>query len=538
LGLFCNFTRREFLERSLGVGALACGVCPPATKRTYSIQKQKVIGPWKIGCYTRPWDQYDYREALDAIAEAGYPYVGLMTTKSKSRLVISVETTAAEAAQVGEEVKKRKLEVLSVYGGGIPVAKSLAAGIEGLKRLIDNCAACGAKNLMMGGVGNKDLYGPYYKAVAECCDYAATKRMGISVKPHGGLNATGPQCRKTVEMVGHKNFRIWYDPANIYYYSDAKLNPIQDAGTVDGLVIGMCIKDYRHPKQVMLTPGTGQVDFEKVMARLIQGGFTKGPLIVECLEKGKGDKKKLLAEAKKAREFIEELVSQKAKRIVKNNKDIAHPQTLSDQQWPQVRQGHYVQWLDRAWNTRKPAKIWQVGEVGILGQHNGTATYLGEDKVNAGTVEFDVKFDRGYLAPEGGGKHFLEIMSWVADRSDRQAIGERPWSRIELARLGDRPRCYVWNYGSHFEGRATKFFSVGPAFEPDRWRHIKFAWSYQAPIGKITFHIDDQVYTNSFEFVPGTIGPGRFYLFGHVETVQPDGCLYFRNFKVSRQDSV
>jgi sugar phosphate isomerase/epimerase len=324
LDLFCNSTRREFLGHSLRAGTIALGAGLLDVNKIYGVQI-KDIGPWKIGCYTRPWDQYEYREALDAIAEAGYPYVGLMTTKSKTRLVISVETTAEEAAQVGEEVKKRQLEVLSVYGGGIPVAKSLEAGIVGLKRLIDNCAACGAKNLMMGGVGTKELYDPYYKAIAECCDYAAAKRIGISVKPHGGLNATGPQCRKTVEMVGHKNFRIWYDPANIYYYSDAKLDPVQDAGTVDGLVIGMCIKDYKHPKDVAVTPGTGQVDFKKVMARLIQGGFTQGPLIVECLEKGeksvkgekggKGEKEKLLAEAKRAREFIEELVSQKAKRI-------------------------------------------------------------------------------------------------------------------------------------------------------------------------------------------------------------------------------
>jgi sugar phosphate isomerase/epimerase len=322
LGLFCNSTRREFLDQSLRVGSLALGAGLLDIKQISGVPKQKDLGPWQIGCYTRPWDQYDYREALDAIAEAGYPYVGLMTTKSKSRLVISVETTPEEAAQVGQEVAKRKLEVLSVYGGGIPVSKSLEAGIEGLKRLIDNCAACGAKNLLMGGVGNKDLHGPYYKAIAECCDYAAAQGIGISVKPHGGLNATGPQCRKTIESVGHTNFRIWYDPGNIFYYSDAKLNPIQDAATVDGLVIGMCIKDYQHPKKVMITPGTGQVDFSKVMARLIQGGFTKGPLIVECLERGekggkseKGVKEKLLVEAKKAREFIEELVSQKAIRI-------------------------------------------------------------------------------------------------------------------------------------------------------------------------------------------------------------------------------
>jgi hypothetical protein len=31
---------------------------------------------YQLGCYTRPWDQWDYRVALDGIAEAGFKYAG------------------------------------------------------------------------------------------------------------------------------------------------------------------------------------------------------------------------------------------------------------------------------------------------------------------------------------------------------------------------------------------------------------------------------------------------------------------------------
>jgi len=307
---FDQLSRRHFLGRTLKLGAAGLGACCAAALPARAAMRRGTGNPWQIGCYTRPWGGYDYRVALDAIAESGFKYAGLMTTKSKTGLVISVSTTLEEAERVGEEVKKRGLAVPSVYGGGIPVAKSLKAGIEGLKKLIDNCAACGARNLLMGGIGNEKLYEAYYKAIAECCDYAADKGVGISVKPHGGLNATGPQCRKTVEMVGHRNFRIWYDPGNILYYSNGELDPVADAATVDGLVAGMCVKDYRHPKNVLVTPGTGKVDFPAVLARLKKGGFTRGPLVVECLERG--DLKHTLAEARKARRFLEELTGQKA----------------------------------------------------------------------------------------------------------------------------------------------------------------------------------------------------------------------------------
>ncbi len=294
--------RRDLLKGAAAAVAVSA-VAPTAWAAGETPPKDR----WQVGIYTRPWAKFDWRVALDAIAEAGYRCAGLMTTNSRHRLVISAATTPEEAQTVGEACRKRGLRVPSVYGGGIPVAESLGAGIAAMRTLIDNCAACGAANLLMGGTGNTDLYDRYYKAIAETCAYAAEKGVGIGIKPHGGLNATGPQCRKTVETVGHPNFRIWYDPGNIYYYSNGERDPVEDAPTVAGLVAGMCVKDYVHPKKVTVTPGEGRVDFPAVMKQLKAGGFTSGALLIECL--APGDETHLLAEAKKARRFVEDLVA-------------------------------------------------------------------------------------------------------------------------------------------------------------------------------------------------------------------------------------
>lgn len=69
-----------------------------------------------------------------------------------------------------------------------------------------------------------------------------------------------------------------------------------------GPMFGRCVRDYRAPKDVMVTPGTGQVDFPKVFAHLRRGGFTPGTLIVEGL--APGDAAQLTAEARKARQFV------------------------------------------------------------------------------------------------------------------------------------------------------------------------------------------------------------------------------------------
>ncbi len=258
--------------------------------------------PWEIGCFTRPWARHDYRVAFDSIAGAGYGFVGLMS--SDKGLIITSDTTPEQAAKVGEEARSRGLAIASMYGN-VDVRNSLDEGTALLTRLIDNAAGAGCASILLGGTTNAELTDAYYEAVALCCDYAAEKGVGLCIKPHGGTNSTGPECRLLIEKVGHRNFSLWYDPGNIYYYSEGKIDPVDDSLEVDGLLTGMCVKDFMMPRNVDVTPGTGMVNFPEVFARLRKGGFTRGPLIVETLSTG--DLAHVNSEAKKARQFLEEL---------------------------------------------------------------------------------------------------------------------------------------------------------------------------------------------------------------------------------------
>ncbi len=292
-------SRRDFLQLALGLGTLAL------TARPARSAESTVGVAWQIGCYTRPFDDHDLPTALDGIAAAGFRYCGLMTAKGRSRVVITAETTPQEAARAGELIRQHGLRCLSVYGD-YTVKPAVAENLRALERLVDHCASCGAPNLLLGGVTEEALQTPYYKAIREVGDYAAGRGVRLTLKPHGGAIATGPQCRQKIEQVGHRNFRLWYDPGNIYYYSDGVRNPVEDAATVDGLVVGMSAKDFRPPKDVMVTPGDGQVDFVRVFARLRAGGFRSGPVLVETT--ARGDFHQVVAEARRAREFLEALL--------------------------------------------------------------------------------------------------------------------------------------------------------------------------------------------------------------------------------------
>jgi sugar phosphate isomerase/epimerase len=304
-----QISRRSFLAGTAKLGAVA--LAGSSLKGLVGAETGAAVlkAAWQIGCYTRVFDQFDYPVALDAIAEAGFKYVGLMTTHTEQWVMIKTTTPVEEVQAMHQEARKRGLKVLSVYGD-LPATDSVDAGTRGLKRLIDDSAICDCPNLMLGGTTDEKLYQPYYKIIAECCDHAAAKGVGLSIKPHGGQNASGLQCRKAIEIVGKKNFGLWYDPGNIFFYSDGKLDPVADAAAVDGLVVGMSVKDFQPPKEVLVNIGEGKVDFPAVFARLKQGGFTHGPLIVECLAHGPLESVK--AAATKARQFLERLTGQKA----------------------------------------------------------------------------------------------------------------------------------------------------------------------------------------------------------------------------------
>lgn len=303
-----RISRRSFLAGTAAVGAMGMSEAASADKPASAPERPQ--GEWEIGCYTRPWSDYEYRVALDGIAEAGFKNVGLMTAKMPGNFVISTQTTPDEAHAVGEEVRKRGLRVGSIYAGGeLPVSEGVDAASAVLRKVIDNCVAAGASSLLMGGIGNEKQYDVYYSAIAATCDYAAGKKLEITVKPHGGLNATGAQCRKVIEKVNHRNFRLWYDAGNIMYYSDGRLDPAEEAATVDGLVTGMCVKDYLPPKNVAVQPGEGKVNFKAVLTRLKKGGFVRGPLVVEMLAPA-ANPAGIVENAKKARLFLESLLRQ------------------------------------------------------------------------------------------------------------------------------------------------------------------------------------------------------------------------------------
>jgi len=228
-----------------------------------------------LGCFNRPWNQAELTDWLDVVANAGYEAVGFMRHKGESLVKPdSMPTEMEELRQLAEVRGLKPIVALVSVNLNAPVEDAA----EEFCHAIDNVAAFGGKHILTTG-GKPDLVEQYYALMQRVCPHAEEAGVVVGLKPHGGLSASGRQCREAVERIGSDAFGIWYDPGNIIYYIEGK--PEEDVKDVAPHVVGVCIKDCKE-HNVMVTPGEGEVDFRGVLQVLADAGFN-GPMIVECV---------------------------------------------------------------------------------------------------------------------------------------------------------------------------------------------------------------------------------------------------------------
>ena len=235
-----------------------------------------------IGCTTRPYAKLSFADACERIAAAGYTDVAVF--RCGEQIPVRADCTPEEAREARTVAQDAGLEP-SMLIGGTKLDLGLDGAVDNYKALIDRAADLGATWLLDCGTGKEEHYGAYYELMRQCAPHAAQAGVNITLKPHGGITLTVDGMIKSHEEVGHPAFGLCYDPGNIIYYTKGELRPETDVAKVASRVSTVIIKDCTvegDKADVMVTAGEGLVDFEKVLAGLVNNGF-RGPLYVECV---------------------------------------------------------------------------------------------------------------------------------------------------------------------------------------------------------------------------------------------------------------
>lgn len=232
-----------------------------------------------LGCFNRPWNQFDLNDTMKAIRECGYSAIGFM--RHQGDLLIKPYSKAEDLHTLANTVADNGLQPIIALTS-MPLEEGVEKSVDQLKRMIDNSLRVGIKQVMSPG-GKRELAGTFYEVARRAARYANSVGSMLVLKTHGQLSSTALDCRKALEEVGTEGFGIWYDPGNVLYYD--KVRPETDVVHIAAQVIGVCVKDCRMSEgepDVAVTPGTGDAALPAVFAELAKAGFS-GPMLVECV---------------------------------------------------------------------------------------------------------------------------------------------------------------------------------------------------------------------------------------------------------------
>lgn len=235
-----------------------------------------------IGCTTRPLNKLSFADACKVIAGAGYTDVAVFANQGK--IPVDCETPLEQVREVRTVAENAGLKP-SLLIGRTHLDQGLDHAVSAYKRLIDNAAELGAEWVLDGGTSDVELYDDYYELMRRSAPHAAERGIKITLKPHGGITLDADLLLKAAREVNHPAFGLCLDPGNIIYYTKGEKRPEDDAARLAPFVTTMIIKDCKiddGKPDVMVTPGEGLVDFQKVLGDLVNNGF-RGPLYLECV---------------------------------------------------------------------------------------------------------------------------------------------------------------------------------------------------------------------------------------------------------------
>jgi sugar phosphate isomerase/epimerase len=286
--------RRNFLKTT-GVATVAASILPAPR-----LVGQAAGVTWPIGCFNRPWVKWSYDEALQGIKSAGYKLTGLLT-RTKDEPFIGSDAEPAYLAVLRKRIAGAQL-VANMGALRVKSDQGVEDQIKDVRKQIDHARILGLEFLLTFGVDRPGQYENYYKAMADAAAYADEKKLKLVLKPHGGGSGASEEILRCMEKVKHPNFRVWYDPGNIIYYTGK--DPVAELEHIAQHVTGICAKDCDKQKgDVMIQFGDGKVDFKGVFQKLKAAGFN-GPVMVECCKIGE-TAQQTTTHARANREFLE-----------------------------------------------------------------------------------------------------------------------------------------------------------------------------------------------------------------------------------------
>lgn len=228
----------------------------------------------KLACAAWGFRNYSPREYFAAVKNLGLDFVEINLDEGQTEH-LSPSDSDAELMAAKQQAEEQGVRIVAVAGSSDftvsdPAARQMQ--IDEVKRQIDVCTVLEAEvlRLFAGWVSEKQVTDTSFAHVRECLSqlapYAKANDVVLAVENHGGITATGAQCRRLLEDLP-PSVGFTYDPANFRHCDEDPLAAL--------VVIGNRVV-YSHWKDVRLAEdeweycamGEGVITWEPIVEEL------------------------------------------------------------------------------------------------------------------------------------------------------------------------------------------------------------------------------------------------------------------------------
>ena len=196
---------------------------------------------------------------------------------------LTFEATDAEVEAMVAHAADAGVQVVALAGGNNFAAPDVAAEIAGVRRQIDMVALAGAQVLRIfaGWVGASQFSDATFAQVSDALvqvgEYAAEQGVQVAVENHGGITATGAQCRRLLAealagMPAGMPLGLNFDPANFRHAGEDALSALRVTGDLINYSHWKDVR-YEDDEPEYCAVGEGVLDWAPIVAELRATGF-------------------------------------------------------------------------------------------------------------------------------------------------------------------------------------------------------------------------------------------------------------------------
>ncbi|MGD9498229.1 MAG: sugar phosphate isomerase/epimerase family protein [Armatimonadota bacterium] len=239
----------------------------------------------RFACAAWGFREMSLPEYFAAARSAGLEFVEVNVSPATPKH-LTYEATDVQIEAMLRQAADAGVRVVALAGGNNFAAEDVAAEVAKVRRQIDMAAVAGAEVLRIfaGWVGAAQFTDATFARISDALEqvgeYGAAQGVCVAMENHGGITATGAQCRRLLADAAAgmpvsripKPLGLNYDPANFRHSGEDALAALM---VTSELINYSHWKDVRYEgdKPEYCAVGEGIIDWQPIVQSLVRNGF-------------------------------------------------------------------------------------------------------------------------------------------------------------------------------------------------------------------------------------------------------------------------